>query len=164
MILVRSNGLEKVMIKLPKRYNNDVGKFIGGNVYVHRDYEDTLPTIKAVKALLKKQPYNWGYEVVKYNLSNGNMSFIQCPGFNDEDEPDVGNVLLVTKTGIRTIRQPADPYIYHHKFLFVRESYKGFDVEASVKRSLVWMSLSGVDYSRIGKKSYWEREVAWRIK
>ena len=58
---------------------------------------------------------------------------------------------------------PADPYIYHHKWLFVAEDYAGFDVEESKRRSQQWIALEGVDRSRIGRKRYWEQHVVPRL-
>jgi len=57
----------------------------------------------------------------------------------------------------------ADPYIYHHKWLFVADNYQGFDVAASKQRSELWMKLPDVDRSRIGRKSFWETQVVRRI-
>jgi hypothetical protein len=56
-----------------------------------------------------------------------------------------------------------DPYIYHHKWLFVSDDYEEFDVEASKSRSERWMALTDVDRSRIGRKSYWDEQVVPRI-
>lgn len=58
---------------------------------------------------------------------------------------------------------PADPYIYHHKWLFVADDYRGFDVAESKARSEQWIALGDVDRSRIGRKSYWEASVVPRI-
>lgn len=33
----------------------------------------------------------------------------------------------------------ADPYIYHHKWLFVAEDYREFDVAKSQDRSVSWL-------------------------
>ncbi len=59
---------------------------------------------------------------------------------------------------------PADPYIYHHKWLFVDDDYRGFDVAESKARSVQWIGLGDVDRSRIGRKSYWENYVVPRLK
>jgi len=59
--------------------------------------------------------------------------------------------------------QSSDPYIYHHKWLFVADDYGGFDVDESKRRSLAWMSLPDIDKSRIGRKSYWEDHVLPRL-
>ena len=58
---------------------------------------------------------------------------------------------------------PLDPYIYHHKWLFVAEDYSGFDVSASRVRSQCWVALTGIDRSKIGRKSYWEQYVVARL-
>ena len=57
----------------------------------------------------------------------------------------------------------ADPYIYHHKWLFVTDDYSGFNVEASKERSRLWLGLDGVDKKRSGRKSYWVNNVLPRI-
>ena len=58
---------------------------------------------------------------------------------------------------------PSDPFIYHHKWLFVKDDYDGFDVEESKTRSRAWMALTDIDRTRIGKKSYWEGTVVQRL-
>ena len=92
------------------------------------------------------------------------MSFIHCPGFDAEPEPVIAAIVVVRADGTVERRSlPADPYIYHHKWLFVAEDYAGFDVSASRVRSQQWLGLSGVDRSRIGKRSYWEEQVVVRL-
>jgi hypothetical protein len=56
-----------------------------------------------------------------------------------------------------------DPYIYHHKWLFVKDDYSEFDVEESKRRSLAWLVLDGIDKKRIGRLSYWTAHVVPRI-
>jgi hypothetical protein len=51
----------------------------------------------------------------------------------------------------------------HHKRLFVADDYDGFDVEASKQRSRKWLALDGIDFRRIGKKSFWEQSVVPRL-
>ncbi len=58
---------------------------------------------------------------------------------------------------------PSDPYIYHHKWLFVPDDYTGFNVAESKARSEQWIALSGVDRSRIGRLSFWEQNVVPRL-
>ena len=97
-------------------------------------------------------------------LHSGAISFITCPGFNREHEPVVGRSVVVRDGHLRIVEPPDDPWVYHHKWMFVHDGHRGFDVGESKVRSLSWMCLEGVDHSRIGKKSYWEREVVPRIK
>ena len=151
------------MVKLPKRYRGDVGKDIGGCTYVYRPYEDTIPGI----AEAKEAAGVWAYNVVKHNRRTGSISLIQCPEFSAVEEPAVGDCLLVRPPGasprLRMVRAPYDPFIYHHKFLFVRPDCGLFDVGASMKRSLAWMALTGIDYHRIGRRSYWVDKVLPRL-
>ena len=143
-----------------KRYG--VGKEVGGAVYVQRQYEYVFGDViaKAKEHLLAA----FDYHVVKYDIRTGNVSFIESRDFDTADEPIVGAVVTVKPDGTARRRsQNADPLIYHHKWLFVRDEYEGFDVAASKRRSRLWTSLDGVDRKRIGRRSYWEQHVVPRI-
>ncbi|WP_345685943.1 DNA phosphorothioation-associated putative methyltransferase [Novipirellula caenicola] len=162
--LVKSSQTSaKPKVVLPKRCSKlGVGKRIGGAVYVHRQYEDVLrEAVATAKATL---PSGFSYTVIKHNELNGNVSFIHCPDFDTADEPSTGDYAVVRSDGsIKLHRALADPYIYHHKWLFVAEDYQGFDVAQSQKRSAAWMSLDNVDKSLIGRASYWNKEVVPRL-
>lgn len=149
--------------KLPTRSKRfGVGKEIGGAVYVHRKYADVLGD--RVATATNQIPVNFDYDVVKLNLRNDSVSFIRCKDFDSADEPTVGEILTVQPSGESKRRlPPVDPEIYHHKWLFVRDDYNGFDVENSRRRSLAWISLDDVDRKRIGRKKYWEDNVVPRI-
>lgn len=150
-------------VRLPRRCPEyGVGKKIGGAVYVHRKYESVFGSL--VIDAREQLPQDFEYTVVKLNLANATLSFVQVPEFDTAPEPTVGLVIIVKKDGTtRSIRPPADPFIYHHKWLFVADDYAGFDVAATKLRSLAWMSLPDVDKSRIGRKSYWDTEVLPRL-
>lgn len=150
-------------VSLPNRSAKyGVGKSIGGAVYVHRQYEHVLgETLTTAK---KSLPSGFEYTVVKHNEINGNVSFIHCPDFDTADEPATGDYAVVHPDGVVKLHPAlADPYIYHHKWLFVAEDYEGFDLEASVRRSIAWMSLPDVDKSLIGRASYWNKHVVPRL-
>lgn len=149
----------KAKVVLPKRCSkHGVGKRIGGAVYVHRQYESVLgEAVASAKATL---PSGFDYTVIKHNEVNGNVSFIHCPNFDTADEPSTGDYAVVRSDGtIKLHSALADPYIYHHKWLFVTEDYQGFDVAQSQERSASWMSLDNVDKALIGRASYWNKEV-----
>src|SRR5262249_11482684 len=95
-----------------------VGKEIGGAVYVHRRYQDLLgPAVEAAAARL---PPGFAYTVVKVHQGTGAVSFIHSPDFDTAPEPTVGDLCTVAPDGkVRHRRQLADPYLYHHKWLFV---------------------------------------------
>ena len=149
--------------QLPKRSQRFlVGKEIGGAVYVHRQYESLLPdAVQKAKAAL---PVEFAYTIVKYVKSDERVSFIQSEDFDTADEPTVGDLYTIKKDGSTLFRrQAADPWIYHHKWLFVTDDYQGFDVEVSNARSRQWLALDEIDFRRIGRMSFWEKEVVPKL-
>ncbi len=156
-------SLARSTTALPKRCGKfGVGKRIGGAVYVHRKYESVLG--EPVENAKTRLPPGFVYTVIKQNEMNGNFSFIHCPDFDTADEPSTSVYAIVKSDGsVKLHAGLADPYIYHHKWLFVAEDYEGFDVPASVERSAAWMSLPNVDKSLIGRASYWNEHVAPRL-
>ncbi len=151
------------MAKLPSRCKKySVGKDIGGAVYVHRKYEALLPDL--VKIASKHLPTEFDYKVVKFVEKESCVSFILCPEFDWADEPVVGDIVRIDVNGSkRFFRQQADPFIYHHKWLFVMDDYEGFDVEKSKSRSISWLGLEGIDTTRIGRRNYWLTEVVPKL-
>lgn len=149
--------------KLPRRWRGNVGKSIGGNIYAHIMYADEIIPGKLLNDA-KQQLGGFKYNIVKYTPKTGAITFIQSPEFDTVDEPAVGPAMLVKPDGTTRLMKPSgDPWIYHHKWLWVKDDYPGFDVGEAKQRSAKWMSLPDIDYSRIGKKSYWEKFVVPRI-
>lgn len=158
-----------------------IGKVIGGEHYVHRNYESVLPDqegLEKAKSLLDPEHRN-RYTVVKYNKKEGTFSFIHSPDFDESDEPISGESHKVKPDGSITItKQKQDPQIWHHKQDFVADDYSGFDVEAAKQRSRDWGQItdkikSGSDPSlphdpsvmrKIGTLSYWNRMVVPHLK
>jgi len=150
-------------LPLPRRSKKyGVGKEIGGAVYVHQRYEHVFGS--AVEEARGHLPPDFCYTVVKLNLANKSFSFIAVADFDTAPEPTIGTVITVSTDGsCRRIQPPEDPYIYHHKWLFVADDYDGFDVEESKARSRAWMTLANIDRTRIGKKSYWQEKVTPKL-
>lgn len=159
------NFLEKIKedVKLPKRASKySVGKMIGGCLYVHRMYMNVIPS--EIIDNIQKYGKGFDFDIIKYCPKNNTVTLIQSPDFDSAPEPIVGPGLLIKEDGtVKYIKPPSDPWIYHHKWLFVKDDYPGFDVEDSKRRSKEWMSLDNIDYSRIGKKSFWEKNVLPRL-
>ena len=135
-----------------------VGKFIGGKIYVHRQYEDVIPDINLIKDYIKFSPrdlLSHPYNVVVYNRFGKHYSFVEAPNFDTAHEPTVGKITTFTlnsnSTYTRSFRS-----LYHHKWLFVKDDYTGFDVQESFDRSKEWLALRGVSHSRIGSPRYWD--------
>lgn len=154
-MLAELQGLIQEAVKLPKRAKKfGVGKLIGGALYLHKQYKDVIPLEIYDKALelSKGFPFN----IVKYNIKKGNITFIQSPDFDEVNEPRVGKAVLVkADETVKQMKPLPDPWIYHHKWLFVKDNYKGFNVEEAKERSRKWLSLPDIDFSRIGKRSFW---------
>ncbi len=160
MALTKSDRRQQPLPKRSTRFS--VGKEIGGAVYVHREYESLLP--EAVRHAKTAIPSTFQYTVVKYVVADETVSFIHSDDFDESDEPTVGDVYTVKANGSVAFRRVSvDPWIYHHKWLFVADTYTGFDVEASKERSLRWLRLDDIDYRRIGKRSFWQTHVVPRL-
>jgi hypothetical protein len=153
-----------------------IGKDIGGAVYVHSDYEHTLPNqegLEKAKSLLSPE-HKKKYTVVKYDKKTSAFSFIHSPDFNESDEPISGESHKVSSDGKITItKQKKDPQIWHHKWQWVGDDYTGFDVEKSKQRSKSWQKVTDKIkkekpeekvMSKIGTKSYWESNIVPHIK
>ena len=143
-----------------RRYG--VGKEIGGAVYMHKSYAHLLgERIEAAKARI---PQGFCYSVVKFMPATKAVSFIASPDFDVTPEPTVGDLWTVSADGPAKLRKRlADPFIYHHKWLFVADDYAGFDVLESKERSLMWLSLPTIDFQQIGRRSYWIDAVLPRL-
>ncbi len=150
-------------IHFPRRSSRyGVGKEIGGAVYVHRRYEHVLGA--AVEEARRHLPPDFRYTVVKLNLTNQSVSFVEVADFDSALEPTIDTIIIVRPDGsTKRISPPSDPFIYHHKWLFVKDDYDGFDVEQSRARSRAHMALPDIDRRRIGKKNYWNTEVVPRL-
>jgi hypothetical protein len=143
-----------------KRYK-DVGKKMGDDLYFHKKYinEYVEPTFyNKLKSFL---PEGFKFNIIKYNEKNRTISFINSPDFDRADEPIVGDAMKVTEEGQVTLtRQKTIPQIYHHKWLFVKDDYQGFDIDKSKERSERWLQVSDkINMSKIGTLSYWQNEV-----
>jgi hypothetical protein len=155
-----ASSRELPLPKRSKRYG--VGKEIGGAVYVHRKYEYVFGS--AVEEARKHLPPDFAYTVVKLTLANKSVSFVEVADFDTDPEPTIGTIIAVKTDGsCRRMAAPSDPFIYHHKWLFVDDDYDGFDIEESKRRSAAWLALPNVDKLRIGRRSYWREHVEPRL-
>ena len=136
-----------------------VGKTVGSCTYVHRLYEDeVVPSHFLKKARKAAQGLIEGYIAVRYDKKNESVCFQFSPDFDNAEEPIVGDCILVKKDGsIKITRQKHNPQIWHHKWMWVKEDYEGFDYEASKKRSWLWQPhVTQEEKRKIGSKSFWD--------
>ncbi len=173
------------MYKVPKRDKEfGVGKRMGDNLYFHISYASEIIGIrkfnKAVRIAKKTfetkfaehggklEVYDTdnGIQVIKYNKKMNKVSFMYCCEFDSTLEPGVtGYICVDLNTESGSIRNYKKDYpIYHHKWLMVRDDYKGFynfPMEVVKKRSeniekIMNCGLFDIDTKRIGMYSYWE--------
>lgn len=137
------------------------GKVIGGEVYLHKQYEDQLPDVPLQNAK-NTLPKDFEYQVIKFNPKIGTFSFIQSKDFDTNPEPSVNGGITVKSDGTTKPFKDAG-WIYHHKHQMVDDDYEGFDVEENKRRSLKWASLDGVDKTRIGQRKHWDDNVVPRL-
>jgi hypothetical protein len=152
--------LKRVGLKRTNKFGG-IGKEIGGEVYLHRTYEHTFPQEPLEDAKMNL-PDDYEYDAVKYNPKTGTFSFIKSKDFDSNPEPSVNGGITVKADG-SSKPFPDAGWIWHHKWMWVADDYKGFDVEANKRRSLKWATLGDVDKSRIGQRKYWEDKVLSRI-
>jgi len=143
------------------------GKKMPFGYYVHKDYVQIIENLYEidVSRYAKSLPKDFQYTIVKFNPATCDVSFIFSPDWDTSaHESIVGDGYLVREDGTtRLNRQHKDPWIYHHKWMFVADDYAGFDVERSKQRSKQWTSLPNINKSKIGKLSYWKAQVLSKL-
>lgn len=162
-----------------------VGKVLGKNKWVHAS---ALPALspaeralvgKALQAIQREKGIEIDFRkdvIIKINPAEkgGAVTFCYSPDWKTATEPACGQMIGATglTAGPRAFRvsnPPADPYVYHHKWMFVGDDYRGFNVPAAKRWSETWENSPVVralcaDKTehfrlRIGKRHYWQTRV-----
>lgn len=145
-----------------KRSKYGVGKLIGGYLYLHRNYVTNLPNDMQHKIAQAEQSLDgFNYNVVKVGMNSNVVAFINSTDFDAAPEPTVGEFVAVDTETDET-KAGDSKAIWHHKWLWVKDDYKGFDVDDSYERSEKYLKMD-IDFSRIGNKKFWEDNYATRI-
>lgn len=126
-----------------KRSKYGVGKEIGGDLYVHKNYADEcIPhnlLVAAIDMLNTDYP-DFQYNTIKYSPAKQTIAFQECPDFDTAREPVVSDYIIVDL--IHNIcKLGHSNYIFHHKWLWVSNDYAGFDVAESWNWSKQWLSI-----------------------
>ena len=149
-----------------KRSKFGVGKVIGGRIYLHRDYVDRLPEALqnlyyAAAASMKVVAPEFTWNATAIDLKGDKVTLMEAPDFDTEPEPRVG-VYWTVATG-KPPKRGQTNQIWHHKWLWVDDDYKGFDVEESFRRSAKWLGFEDIPFSKIGKPELWQQFIAGRL-
>ena len=128
-----------------KRHINEngeaVGKRMGDFIFVHRLYETDVVPKDILENAKKQLPEDFLkstsiYQTIRYNRKTGAVRFDKSINFRTANEPTAGNYIEVSTDG--TTRKGKTDSVFHHKWLWVKNSYTGFNVANSVRRSQEW--------------------------
>jgi hypothetical protein len=145
------------------RWRGLVGKAIGRRIYVHRS-----------AAHLIVDPHHLAYAEhqageaaaawngLRVDRDTQALCFQVIDGFDTRPEPWVGRCTTVAPDGTVSITTPTtDPWVHHHKWLWVLPGYTGCDLAAAYARSLrIWANLEPGEAARLGRRSTWESWLA----
>ncbi|MGR5365968.1 hypothetical protein [Photobacterium damselae] len=147
---------------------NNIGKYIGGCVYIHKSEIDNVG-LPQLRKLISFAPAGTKYDIVKIDLSNtynDSVSLIESPDWETSNEPLVGDCVKITinteeQLSIRHFSaRKQNQLVYHHKWMFVSENSDLFNIEESMQRSLQWLptaKATNINKSKIGGSIYWDQ-------
>lgn len=145
-----------------KRSKYGVGKQMGSSIYLHRSYHsDVVPDKdynRAVEILENAGYDEEDFNCIRWDFKADCISFQEAPDFDTAREPRVGDYVTVNYT-TGQIKKGHSDYIWHSKFLWVKNDYQGFDVGESWEWSKTWMSTltETADGNGIGR---WKAQLA----
>jgi hypothetical protein len=93
---------------------------------------------KILQNALKWIPKGLQYNTIAYNRKLQTVRFDEALNFDSAREPWAGGFLKVFPNGPITVGHTEA--IWHHKWLWVKDDYKGFNVQESYEWSKLWLS------------------------
>lgn len=158
-------------------------KKVGNCYYFHKSDMDSVREFVRTKTTSGKvvfydaffMQYQSGipFDIIKINTKpkdvgtyiwvDPSVSFIQVIGWDELYEPIVGDAynyrydMINHETKLFKVVK-GNNKVYHHKWMFVNETYKGFDIEKSKQRSKQYEEIEEImnNKSRIGNLDYWK--------
>ena len=82
---------------------------------------------------------NFCFNCIRYSPKTEDIAFQEVPDFDTAREPIVGDYIVVYHDG--RIRKGHSNYIFHHKWLWVKNDYQGFNVRESWEWSRTWLNV-----------------------
>lgn len=144
-------------------------KIVMNTYYVHKsNWKELLKVlvpseIRTLVNVMENTEGDFNYEVIKFDRVNHKISFIDSPDWDTANEPivgdshvyDIDNDTIIYRKG-----REKNPQIYHNKWMFVSNDYKGFDIDKAKQRTELWNSIPNIDKKRIGNRDYWVELLA----
>jgi poly(A) polymerase len=143
-----------------RRYHDNVGKQVGSSLYVHKLYADQIIPkailTKGIEIMTRSNP-SFNYNCLMWDVAAKTLRFDEAPDFDSAREPHVGEYVVVSLDGKFPPRHGKSNSIWHHKWLWVKDDYTGFDVDKSKDWSRVW--LSKLDEPAKGTDLTWQSQL-----
>jgi len=118
-------------------HNYQIGKIMAGKIFIHVNYQDTLPktALDLKKEMDQMIPKDFEYRTLSWDPTAKIMALIETPDFDSAHEPIKGRTFTL-KDG--ELKETAYDYrVFHHKWQWVADSWSGFDVEEAFARSQI---------------------------
>jgi hypothetical protein len=143
-----------------RRYRGNVGKQVGSSVYVHKLYADeVIPAaiLHKADAIMTRAKPEFNYNCIMVDAKRKIVRFDEAPDFDTASEPHVGDYVVVSLDGTAPPREGHSDSIWHHKWLWVKDDYTGFDVDKSKEWSRIW--LAKLDEPAKGTDLSWQSQL-----
>lgn len=143
-----------------KRSKYGVGKDMDHRIYLHKDYAlDVVPPEiwKRSLALLKEQNPSFKYKTIMFFPKQNKLRFDEAPDFDTAREPIPGSMVTVDYVENTVGKPKSSDSIWHHKWLWVKDDYSGFDVQKAKDWSRLWTSK--LKETASGRKLIWKGQL-----
>lgn len=138
-----------------KRSKYGIGKEIGGKIYVHKNYFNHIIDVETYHKAVNQLPCGFTFNCLMIDKKKSIVRFDEAPDFDTEREPHPGDFIEVNLETMETRKGHSD-MIWHHKWMWVDDDYKGFDVEASYEWSRRWTQI--ITHPS-GSRKVWETQI-----
>ena len=141
-------------------------KRVGYNLYAHKSNiaelksklsERLIGYLDAVIICMEKE-IDAPYHIIKVDTKGEKISLIECFDWDKHYEPIVGDSYCFDISKGTYSMKKGGTKVYHHRWMFVSENYKGFDLEKSKQRT--WMLWDIPEFqeckNKVGSLKYWE--------
>lgn len=135
-----------------------VGKAMGDQLYFHKDYVNDVVPPDVWKRASKLLPKGFKYNTLVYNPKKGTLRFDEAPDFDSAREPIPGETVTVDYINGIVGKPKSSDSIWHHKWLWVKDDYKGFKVDKSKEWSRLWTSK--LRETAVGRAHLWKEQLA----
>ena len=135
------------------------------HIYFHKNYVHLFP--QKLQDAIKFLPKHLEFNIIKYNSKDDTVSFIFSPDFDEVYHPTIvqSAKMDLNNNGkpLKIYRYKSNLKIYHHRWLFVQDDYKGFDVKKDKKWSALWSKVPRLNHLKYGTLHNWNTITLPRI-